>query len=55
MLAVAVVLLTLRDSIDPAAAPTLLATTAVFVLVAAMWLYRDLLLTVARNQGLIRR
>lgn len=55
ILAVAVVLLGLRDSVDPATAPTLLAATAVFVLVAAMWLYRDLLLTVARNQGLVRR
>lgn len=55
MLAVAVVLLGVRDSVDPAAAPTLLATTAVFILVAALWLYRDLLLTTAHNQGLIRR
>lgn len=55
IVATALVVLAVRDDVTPAAAPTLLATTAVLILIAAMWLYRDLLLTVARNQGLIRR
>jgi hypothetical protein len=55
ILAAAVVLLRVPGSAGPAAPETLLATTAVLTVVAAMWLYRDLLLSVARSQGLIRR
>lgn len=54
MLATALALLGLRASTEPATAPLLLATTAVLVLAGAMWLYRDLLIAVARSQGLIR-
>jgi hypothetical protein len=55
ILAASVVLLRIPGSVHPAAPQTLLATTAVFTVIAAMWLYRDLLLSVARSQGLIRR